>query len=153
DQRKIPLTATIGCGALALLGAGAVRYGARALREARHRPSGEHLVRVLVFGAGDAAAQVTTAMLRDPNRQYRPVAVRDDDPSRQSLRIAGVPVVGSREDVERAATQYDAEALLIAIPRAGRDLVGDLSDRARSAGLAVKVLPSTRELLDGRVGL
>src|SRR5262249_47739953 len=67
DQPMGRLTATIGCGALALLGCGGVRYAARALREARHRPTGEHLVRVLVFGAGDAAAQVTTAMLRDPN--------------------------------------------------------------------------------------
>ncbi len=153
SPRMVPLTATIGCGALALVGTGGVRYFARALREARHRPSGEHLVRVLVFGAGDAAAQVTTAMLRDPNSIYLPVAVLDDDPARQSLRIAGVPVVGSRVDVERAATQYDAEALLIAIPRAGRELVADLSDRARAVGLSVKVLPSTRELLDGRVGV
>ncbi len=151
--RMVPITSIIGCGAIALVGIGGVRYLARALREARHRPSGEHLVRVVVFGAGDAAAQVTTAMLRDPNSTYLPVAVLDDDPTRQSLRIAGVPVVGSRADVEHAATKFDAEALLIAIPRAGRELVGDLSDRARAAGLAVKVLPSTRELLDGRVGV
>ncbi len=153
DQRVVPLTATIGAGFFALVGTFAVRYAARTLREARHRPTGEHLVRVLVFGAGDAAAQVTTSMLRDPNSIYSPVAVLDDDPARQALRIAGVPVVGSREDVETAATKYDAEVLLIAIPRASRELVNDLSDRARAAGLGVKVLPSTRELLDGRVGI
>ena len=43
--------------------------------------------------------------------------------------------------------------LLIAIPRAGRALVAELTDRARAADLAVKVLPSNRELLDGAVRL
>src|SRR5439155_2566586 len=129
------------------------RYLRRLAREARARPTGDNLVRIVVFGAGDAAAQVTMAMLRDPGSPYLPVAILDDDPHRQNLRISGVPVVGTRDDIAAVARAHDASILLIAIPRAGSTLVADLSERGRRAGLGVKVLPSTRELIDGSVGL
>ncbi len=151
DPRFVPLTATIGGGVLALVLMAGWRAVARLAAERALRPRGERVARVLVFGAGEGGAQVITAMLRDPDSELLPVALLDDDPTRRRLRIMGVPVVGTREDVGRAAAEHHASTLLIAIPRAGRSLVGELTDRARAAGLAVKVLPSTRELLDDTV--
>jgi FlaA1/EpsC-like NDP-sugar epimerase len=151
DPRFVPLTATIGGGVLALVLMAGWRAVARLAAERALRPRGDRVARVLVFGAGEGGAQVVTAMLRDPESEFLPVALLDDDPTRRRLRIMGVPVVGTREDVAHAAAAHDASTLLIAIPRAGRSLVGELTDRSRAAGLAVKVLPSTRELLDDTV--
>jgi FlaA1/EpsC-like NDP-sugar epimerase len=65
----------------------------------------------------------------------------------------GVPVVGTRASVGRAAAEYGADVLLIAIPSAGSALVTELSEVTAAAGLDVKVLPPVRELFGGRVGV
>jgi FlaA1/EpsC-like NDP-sugar epimerase len=153
NPRLVPLAAPIGGGIVAFVLTGAVRYVIRVRYERARRPTAASAARVLVFGAGVGGEQVITAMLRDPTSPYIPVALLDDDPARQRLSIMGVRVVGTRRDVERAARQHGASMLLIAIPRAGRALVTELTDCARDADLTVKVLPSNRELLDGAVRL
>lgn len=101
--------------------------------------------RVIVFGAGEGGEQIIRAMLRDPQSEYVPVAVLDDHRSNATLH--GVPCRGGRADMAKVARQYDAAVLLIAIPSAGSEIISALDDEARAAGLSVRVLPSTSELL------
>jgi FlaA1/EpsC-like NDP-sugar epimerase len=145
--RLAPLSVPLSGGVVAFVLMGAVRYAWRLRLDRLRRPSGESAERLLVFGAGEAGAQVVTAMLHDPRSPYLPVALLDDAPSRQRLRILGVPVVGRREDMDGAARAHDATAVLIAIPSADAALVGALTDIANAAGLRVMVLPPAAELL------
>lgn len=145
--RSVPFTA----GAVGLVIMASVRYAWRLAWERRRRPS-DGTERLLVFGAGEGAAQVITSMLRTPDSPYLPVALLDDSPRRRNLRIQGVPVVGTRHDLRAAADRYGARVVLIAIPSASRELIATLIDRAAEAGLEVKVLPPVRELF-GSVSL
>ena len=77
------------------------RYAWRLLHESQLRPQSDSAIRTLVFGAGEAAAQVITAMQRDPRSPYVPVALLDDDPRKRNRQILGVRVVGTRNDVTR----------------------------------------------------
>ena len=149
----VPRSVPIGGGVVALVLMAGVRYAWRLGLERRRRPTGADLQRLLVFGAGDGGAQVITAMLRDPASPYLPVALLDDDPAKRNLRIMGVPVVGTRAAVNRAAAEHAADILLIAIPSAGASLVTELSEVAAAARLHVKVLPPVGELFGGRVGV
>jgi FlaA1/EpsC-like NDP-sugar epimerase len=151
--RMIPISATIGGALAALVFMAAARYVWRLILETKSRPVDTTASRMLVFGAGEGGEQVLTAMLRDPESPYLPVALLDDDPRKRNLRMRGVPVVGSREDVAAAATKYDAKTLLIAIPRGSADLISDLNQRARNANLDVKVLPAVNELFGASVGV
>src|SRR5262249_42737824 len=153
SPRLVPLAAPIGGGIIALVLTGAIRYTIRVWYERARRPTADDAARVIVFGAGEGGHQVVTAMLRDPTSPFIPVALLDDDAMQQRLTIMGVPVVGTRADMQRAAREHRASMLLIAIPRADRDLVAELTDCVRDAKLTVKVLPSNRELLDGTVRL
>ncbi len=101
--------------------------------------------RMIVFGAGDGGEQIIRAMLRDPNSGYLPVAVLDD--SRERRAVLGVPALGARDDIAAVANRLDADLLLIAIPSADSKLVAELNALGRRAGLEVRVLPSTSELL------
>ncbi len=65
----------------------------------------------------------------------------------------GVPVLGDRKAIPRAAQRTGAKALIIAVPEAGGDLVRQISDLALDADLDLKILPPLEELLDGVVGL
>lgn len=149
----IPVSATILAGCLALLFMAGARYTWRLVLERRMRPSEDTAVRVLVFGAGEGGLQVINAMLRNPSSPYLPVALLDDHPYKQHLRINGVPVSGDRTRMGDVARTFDASAIVIAIPSAGAGLIAELSELAEDAGLDVMVLPPVRELFGGDVGV
>jgi len=108
--------------------------------------------RVIVVGAGEGGEQIIRSMRRDPGQLYEPVGIVDDSPRKAKRVLDGVPVLGTRDDIERLATELSADVLLIAIPSAGTDLIGELSDIGSRAGLDVKILPSTHEIL-GMLGI
>jgi len=81
------------------------------------------------------------------------VAILDDDPRKQQLRLRGIRVQGTRSDIVAVAEQTGAEVLLIAIPSAGSAVIRDLYDIAASAGLAVAALPPVAELLGQGIGV
>lgn len=150
---RIPVSATVGAGLVALLIHSGARYTWRLVLERRMRPTGEGATRVLLFGAGEGGEQLLTAMMRNPASPLYPVALLDDDPGKQNLRLRGVPVVGGRRMLAAAASSYGATALVIAIPSADAVLIREMMAAADEAGLDTMVLPSVRDLLGGRVGV
>ena len=148
----VPLSAVVGGGVIAFVLMGGLRYFWRLSNDARKRPNGEHVQRVIVLGAGEGGAQAVAAMLTDPASPLLPVAILDDDPDKAHLRIRHVPVVGDRTALAAAAAAYDATVLLLAIPGADRALVAEVTEQVAAANLTLKVLPSVREL-DGRVAI
>ena len=153
SDRFVPLSAVIGGGFIAFVLMGAARYLIRSYDEGRRRPTGPDVSRLLVFGAGDAGAQILGSLLRDPSSPYLPVALLDDDPTKRHLRIMGVPVMGDRKRMAEAADEHQADTLLIALPSASATLIRELSDLAADARLDVKVLPGVGELVGGHVAI
>lgn len=151
--RMVPLSATLVGGFIALVLMGAVRYAGRLDMERRNRPSEEMAKRIVVFGAGEGGAQVVSAMLRDPDSPYVPVALLDDDPMKRNLRIMGVPVEGARARLAEVAAAHKAKTVLIAIPSASSPVIVSLSRQVAAAGLSTKVLPATSELFGDVVNL
>lgn len=149
----LPRSAALGGALAAFVFMGGIRYTWRLTLEQRRRPDGHHVQRLLVFGAGDGAAQLVTAMLQDPSSPYLPVALLDDDPAKRYLSIKGVRVVGTRAGLEAAAERFQADTLLIALPSADRQLIRELHDRAGACGLQVRIVPSVGELLGGGLSL
>jgi len=144
--RPVPTAAIIVALPLALLVQLSARLLWRAFYEQVRRPDlADGKLRVIVFGAGEGGEQIIRAMLRDPESDYYPVAVLDDH--RTSSVIHGVPCRGTRADIADVAKQYDADLLLIAVPSGDAALVSELDAAGRDAGLDVRVLPSTSELL------
>jgi len=151
QPRLVPASVPFMGGVLALVLMAGIRYSWRLALERRRRPSGDGCSRILLFGAGEGAFQVITALMSDPDSGYLPVGLIDDDPAKRRLRIMGVRVLGDRSSLATAAAASDADTLLIAIPSAGPELVTELSESAMAAGLDVKVLPPVWELFGGRV--
>ena len=153
SHRFVPLSAVVGGGVIAFVFMGAARYLIRSYDEERRRPTGPDVRRLLVFGAGEAGAQIIATLLRDPSSSYLPVALLDDDPTKRHLRIMGVPVMGDRSRMAEAADEHQADTLLVALPSASAALIRELSDLAYDAGLDIKVLPGLGELVGGHVAI
>jgi FlaA1/EpsC-like NDP-sugar epimerase len=128
-----------------MLGARYVAFTARL----RARPAAPSAVPIIVFGAGEAGAQLIHRLATQPGAAYRPVAILDDDPDKRRLRIAGVPVAGDRTRLAEVAARTGARVLVIAIARPSGGVIRDLTATAERCGLVPKVIPSVRELLTG----
>ncbi len=151
--RLVPRSAIIAAGLIALVLTAGVRYGVRTLHDHRLRPSPEHGTRVVVVGAGEGGAQVIRAMLRSPTSPYVPVALLDDDPAKRTLRLMGVPVAGTRDDMADVVRTFRADAVLIAIPSAGVEVVRGLSDLAARLPVQLKVISPVTELFGRTVSV
>lgn len=136
----------------ALCGMASVRAWHRSNRRRRGRTLDDRIP-VLIFGAGDGGAQTIAAMHHNSRAKYRPIALLDDDPSKRNLRLGGVPVVGTRHQLASIAAQSGCSVLVIAIPSAGAPVIREVAQAADDAGLDVRILPPTQELVDGIVRL
>jgi FlaA1/EpsC-like NDP-sugar epimerase len=145
----VPRSVPVVAGALALVSMFAARFFIRSWRST-HAATGEDERRVIVFGAGEAGRLLLRNMMQDPESGFFPVAILDDDRAKQRLRIDGVRVRGTRKDVAEVAKQYDATALVVALPQADAALIMGLSELATSAGLDVLTLPPLREIISGQ---
>ena len=146
-----PRSAIVAGGVLGLFFTGASRYTWRLVREQLRRPSEQTAKKILVYGAGEGGIQIVSTMLRNPNSTYLPVGFLDDNTSTHRLRISGVPVLGGKESIEKAAARTGATSLLIAIPSADSDVVSEIAELARQANLDVKILPPVQSLDERQV--
>ena len=146
-----PRSAIVAGGILGLFFTGASRYTWRLVREQLRRPSEQTAKKILVYGAGEGGIQIVSTMLRNPNSTYLPVGFLDDNTSTHRLRISGVPVLGGKESIEKAAARTGATSLLIAIPSADSGVVSGIAELARRANLDVKILPPVQSLDERQV--
>ncbi len=151
--RPVPGTAPVVASALALVAMAGIRYWWRLVLDRRRRPGQDMARPVVVCGAGEGGIQVVTAMLRNPDSPWRPVALLDDDLAKRRLRIMGVPVAGTTNDLASVAARFGAEVVIVAVPSAAAPLIRAVSTMAVEAHLEVRVLPPVAELFSSHIGV
>jgi FlaA1/EpsC-like NDP-sugar epimerase len=108
-------------------------------------------VRVLIVGAGEASEKLLRDIQHNPALGLRPVALVDDDPRKLGLSLHGVSVVANRTAIPSLVRRLDVAKVLMAIPTATGDVIRDVASLCEESGVALGVLPSVREIVDGRV--
>jgi FlaA1/EpsC-like NDP-sugar epimerase len=129
------------------------RLLARSLIE---RPSGGIVARgreVLIVGAGDAGQLVVKEMQRNRRLAYTPVGFVDDDARKKHIRIHGVRVLGTTDELGHLIRDHRPDEVLIAMPSAPGELRRKIVEAARSEGIQVKTLPGLHELITGDLDL
>jgi len=150
--RMVPVSVALGAAPIAFCGAGAVRFLERFAAMRRSERITEGAKPVLVFGAGDGGCQVIRSMHSDELNRWNPVGIIDDNMSKSHLRINGVSVLGNREKLAEIVVATGAEMVVVAAPSISSESLRDLSARALSANVGLRVVPPVTELLDGHVG-
>ncbi|MEG0504623.1 MAG: nucleoside-diphosphate sugar epimerase/dehydratase, partial [Raoultibacter sp.] len=109
--------------------------------------------RTLIVGAGETGSLTIDRMVsKDPLMPGIPLVAVDDDPSKRRLRIHGVKVEGTSEDIIDLVDKYDIEHIVVAIPSS------TLEERKRIFGICTKTdcklrtLPNIRELRIDELG-
>ncbi|HTS72244.1 MAG TPA: SDR family NAD(P)-dependent oxidoreductase, partial [Gaiellaceae bacterium] len=104
---------------------------------------------VLVVGAGDAGQLVIRELQRNRQLGYTPIGLIDDDPRKRNLRIHGVRVLGTTEDLPHILRDNKPDEVLIALPSASGEARQRIVNHTRENNVPVKTLPGLYELISG----
>jgi FlaA1/EpsC-like NDP-sugar epimerase len=107
----------------------------------------------LIVGAGDAGQLVIREMLKTPRLGYTPIGLVDDDPRKKNMRLHGVRVVGTTDQLPRLLADNRADEVIIAIPSGAGEVRQKVVNACRDAGVPVKTLPGVHELITGDLNL
>jgi FlaA1/EpsC-like NDP-sugar epimerase len=132
---------------------GGVRFAYRIFRRMVH---GELIQiknyrRVLVVGGGDAGAIIIQELINHPKLKSKPIAIVDDDTTKQGRKISGVPIVGQVKDIPGAVQNNKIDEIIIAIPSAAQKELNEIYKLCSYTKCKVKILPSVSQLIDESV--
>ena len=129
---------------------GGARFLVRALQTYPfNRKSGK---RVLIFGAGDAGE----GLLRRINASgadLQVIGFADDAPTKQNMRIHGVPVLGGRKELPGLVSQHGIEEIFIALPSASPSVFREIVSECHAVKVRFRRMPSSKDLLNGRLAV
>lgn len=100
--------------------------------------------RAVVLGAGEAARRLVGAIHRRDG--WMVLALLDDDPAKQGMRVAGVSVQGMLADLMLPHILAGATHAIVAMPGVPREQRERALELARHSGLQVMNVPSRMEL-------
>ena len=92
-------------------------------------------------------------MLRTPSLGYTPIGLVDDDPRKRNMRLHGIRVLGTTDDLAHLLRDRRPDEVLIAIPSASGSQRARIVEIARAENVAVKTLPGLHELIAGDLDL
>jgi FlaA1/EpsC-like NDP-sugar epimerase len=138
---------------ICLLGVFGGRMVARFLAERPARTGRRRERESLIVGAGSGGQMVVREMLLNPNLGSKAIGFVDDDPRKRAMRLLGLKVLGSTDEIGRVLDQTKPDEVVIAIPSAPGVLRGRVVAACREREITVRTLPTVFELLRGGVQL
>ena len=91
-----------------------------------------HGKEVLIVGAGDAGRLVLNELQKSRQLGLTPIGLVDDDPRKRNMRLHGVRVLGSTDDLPRLLHENRPDEVIIAIPSASGDVRRKVVETARA---------------------
>lgn len=136
---------------LMMVFAGGSRFGFRFVKSKRHEFDDAKRVgnrpRTLIVGAGETGSLCISRMSnKDPNIPGTPIVAVDDNPAKRGMRIHGVSVAGTSEDIEELVDRYDIEQIVVAIPSASVEQRKAIYNRCVQTDCQLRTMPNIREL-------
>ena len=106
-------------------------------------------VRTLVIGAGQAARMLLDEV--DNNKvgfNNNIICIVDDDKNKKGTYIKGIPVLGTRKEIEDICSKYNIDEIIIAIPSASKKKISLIVEECQKTKCKIKILPTISKLMD-----
>lgn len=103
--------------------------------------------RVVIYGAGNAGAQLAASLQLHPD--YRLVAFIDDDSTLWKRHLQGIPIT-SPDELTRLRMRYRIDQVLLAMPSLSRSESRSIVRKLQQQGISVLQVPSLSEISSGR---
>jgi FlaA1/EpsC-like NDP-sugar epimerase len=107
--------------------------------------------RIVIYGAGTAGITVLSEIRSHPELGYQVMGFIDDDPTKQQMRLGGVKVLGSRNELGAFVRKERLDEVLLAIPTATGPQVATILEQCHAVKVPVKRIPALSELIEHKV--
>lgn len=126
------------------------RFAARSLLRRFTSPPWRQRQRTMIYGAGEAGAQLAQAMQH--SREYDAVCFIDDHRALWGKSVSGIRVI-SPDKIEEGLERYRVSVIVIAIPSARPSRITEIISSLEGYGVPVRVLPGMTGLVDGQTAI
>ncbi len=113
----------------------------------------KHKEHIMLIGAGEAGRLLATELENSAHVNVRVVCVIDDSPVKLHKRLCGVPIVGDRYSIPKAAKEYEVDRIIFAIPTASAVTRKQILDICATTGCKVQVVPGVFQLVNEEVNV
>ncbi len=147
SSQYIPRSIIIVDFAFTILVTGGVRFAVRAYTEAVQVVTAGK--RTLIVGVSQASHSLARELGQNPELDFLPVGFVDDDPEKKGIKINGIKVLGSIDDLPRLVSAFDVARVLIALPAGEGKQVERVVNTCRACRVDFKILPTIGERING----
>jgi FlaA1/EpsC-like NDP-sugar epimerase len=141
---------------LTVLLLGGLRFAIRFRREwviSRLNANNAVKKRLLIVGAEAAGSIIIREIFKELAANYLPIGFVDDDPIKQGHHLHGVPVLGTRRDIQRILKQYEVDEVIIALPSASKRDVREILEICQQEAVHIRMVPAVTEIINGTVSM
>ncbi len=103
--------------------------------------------RVMVIGAGEAAATLLHEQNRNPDQEMNIICVVDDAPEKQGQYILGIQIMGATKDIPELAVQCGIETIILAIPSLEEENRQRILRYCSKTKCNLRILPDLRQIM------
>lgn len=147
---KVTLTSQIVSWFILTAGVGFLRLSIRLLTEKSVKLKPFHK-KTLIIGAGSAGALVAKELIYSPKSTFYPLGFIDDNPLKAKAKLLGIPLLGTRDDIEFQVKKLGVEVIIIAIPSARREEIFKILEICKRTNSELKIVPSLHEIIHGKI--
>lgn len=108
--------------------------------------------KVVLIGGG-LAAQTILREIERRGSSCRAVACVDDDPTKIGMKIQGVPVLGTVDQLPQVLERHPADEIFIAVPSATNSQMRRFVGVCRKTGVKFRTIPALQDVIGGRIGV
>ena len=134
-----------------------IRFGYRILRlinSKRTSLTGRNTsINVMIIGAGAAGNMILKEIESSSYLNLRAKCVIDDQPGCHGKLLRGVPIVGGRDKILDAVSQYGIDEIIYAIPSSGMQTRKEILSICKESGCRMRTLPGMYQLINGDVSV
>ncbi len=115
------------------------------------RPKAQRRVRTLLIGAGQAGVMVAKELSARPDLAVEPIGFVDDDPLKQGVLVAGLPILGATDALETIIARHRVDQALLTFSNVSGTEIRRVVTLCEARRLPLKVIPGLFEIVGGRV--
>lgn len=121
-------------------------------RDIRGKGEGKkRLNNIMIIGAGEAGKALIRDIAHAREIEGRVVCIIDDNVNKHGRDIDGIPVVGDRYSILRAAREYDVDMIYISIPSAKPKDRAEILGICKNSGCKMRSLPGLYQIAKGEI--
>lgn len=107
----------------------------------------ENKKKLLIIGGGYSANDIIKTLNTTLKGRYEVIGIIDDNKKRRGYSVAGVRIIGDRNDIEKICDKYKIDSIFFTIINIDNKNKKEILEICSKTGAEIKVLPSLRELI------